>query len=445
MSVKNLDDLKLLIVIPAIRKARGFFDRIVTKATLWKPITAYQIASLSKRCKIKIIDENYEKIKYSSNFDLVAISAFTATAFRAYEIADEFMKRGVKVVLGGYHPSALPLEAKQHADAVVIGNAESIWNKVLENAAKDDLKPFYFSPPLKSIASPAARKGFMVGIEATRGCPYRCKFCSISNSHIGCNYVKKPIDRVIKEIKMAGKYFIFYDSSLTIDMKYTKELFRRLIHLNKKFACFGNINMLAADEELLRLASEAGCVAWAVGMETFSQDALTEVGKKNDLRKYKRAVSLVKDYGMNVIASLVFGFDNDDASVFSNTLERLYELGVDSIGVNILTPFPGTPLFEKLNNEHRILTYDWEKYDLYHVVYMPKRMSPWELLDGTKWIAEKFFSYRNIFDKFFKKSGIISKFSLLYHMIGSRLVYSGAFETSLKNIKMDFQYKLQID
>ena len=424
-----MDDLRLLIVIPAIRKARGFFDRIVMKATLWKPITAYQIASLSKGWKIKIIDENYERIKYD-DFDLVAVSTFTSTAFRAYEIADEFMKRGIKVVLGGYHPTALPMEAKQHADAVVIGNAEGIWNKVLDDAAKDDLKPFYFSPPLKSIASPIPMKGFIVGIEATRGCPYRCKFCSISNSQIGYRYVKKSVERVIEEIKMAGKYFIFYDSSLTINVNYTKELFRRLKHLNKKFACFGNVNMLASDDELLRLAAEAGCVAWAIGMETFSERALIEAGKKNDLRKYKEAVNHVKDYGMNVIASLVFGFDNDDVSVFSNTLEKLYEIDVDSIGVNILTPFPGTPLFEKLNNEHRILTYDWEKYDLYHVVYIPKRMSPWELLYGTKWVAEQFFSYHNIIDKFFKKSRIISKFALLYHMIGSRFVYSGAFETA---------------
>ena len=431
MNAKYLDDkLKILLVMPAIRKTKSMYDKLLMKLTLWKPLTLHQIAACS-RGNIKIVDENYEKIEYSKEYDLVGISTFTSTAPRAYKIADKFREIGTKVILGGYHPTALPEEAKMHADSVVIGNAEGIWENVLKDVAKNNLKPFYISPPLNEnkIPSPVRRKkSFIAGIEATRGCPYRCKFCSISNSPIGFRYTKKPIEQVIKEIESVGKNFIFYDSSLTIDISYTKELFRRLIPLNKRFACFGNVNALTRNDELLKMAQQAGCVAWAVGMEAVSQETLDAIGKRNDAKRYKEMVKKVKDYGMSVIASLVFGFDNEDASVFENTLDRLYEIGVDSIGVNILTPFPGTPLFDEFNSEGRIITYDWEKYDLYHVVYMPKRMSVEELYYGTRWIANQFFSFRNIFKKFFDDElPTIPKFSLLYHLITSRMVYMNEF------------------
>ena len=334
--------MKILIVIPAIKKKRSTYDLLLMRLTMWQSLTAYQIAALCKNSHVEIVDENYKKLKFDDNYDVVAISAFTATAPRAYEIADKFRNLGTKVVLGGYHPTALPEEAKQHADAVVIGNAEGIWNEVMKDASNGKLKPFYFSPP-SFLASPlfnGRRKGMIKGIEATRGCPYRCKFC------------------------------------------------------------FGNINVLARDEELLSLAREAGCITWAVGMESISEDALREAKKKNDTREYRKAVELIHEHGMAVITSLVFGFDNDDEKVFERTLETIYDLDIDSIGANILMPFPGTPLFKELKEQNRIFTYDWEKYDLYHVVHFPKRMEPEMLLDGIRWMIKQFFSYSNIF-KFF--------------------------------------------
>ncbi|MCD6473877.1 MAG: radical SAM protein [Thermoplasmata archaeon] len=298
--------MKILIVIPAIKKKRSTYDLLLMRLTMWQSLTAYQIAALCKNSHVEIVDENYKKLKFDDNYDVVAISAFTATAPRAYEIADKFRNLGTKVVLGGYHPTALPEEAKQHADAVVIGNAEGIWNEVMKDASNGKLKPFYFSPP-SFLASPlfnGRRKGMIKGIEATRGCPYRCKFCSISNSAIWEKYMEKPLEQVIEEIEKAGKYFVFYDSSLTIDIPYTKSLFKAMASLNKKFACFGNINVLARDEELLSLAREAGCITWAVGMESISEDALREAKKKNDTRKYRKAVELIHEHGMAVITSL---------------------------------------------------------------------------------------------------------------------------------------------
>ncbi|MCD6512591.1 MAG: B12-binding domain-containing radical SAM protein [Thermoplasmata archaeon] len=426
MNANNMDDLRILLVMPSIRKKRNLYDSLLMKATMWKPITLYQIAALSHG-RVKIVDENYENVDYSkySDHDIAGISALTATAKRAYEIADELRGHGIKVVLGGYHPTALPQEAKEYADSVVIGNAEGVWKNVLHDALLGKLKSFYFSPYIENIPSPSMQPGSIIqGIEATRGCPYRCKFCAISNTPIGGRYIKKPIEQVVKEIERVGKYFIFYDSSLTINTKYTKELFREIAPLNKKFACFGNINTLARDKELLKLASEAGCLAWAVGMESVEQSTLDEVGKANNVRLYREAVRKVKEYGMGIIASIVFGFDGDDEKIFERTYDMLCDIDVDSMGVNILTPFPGTPLFDEMKMEGRILTYNWDKYDLYHVVFMPSKMSPETLLEGTKWIANQFFKYSNIARRLFRGNmSLITRGALMHHLITSRLVY----------------------
>lgn len=439
MNVNNVDGLKILLVMPSIRERRSLYDKLLMRATMWKPITLYQIASLSKG-KAKIVDENYEEISYEKygDYDIAGISAMTATAKIAYKIADELREYGVKVILGGYHPTAMPLEAKKHADSVVIGNAEGVWNHILHDVSTKKLKQFYFSPSINKIPSPLKQPGnFIYGIEATRGCPYRCKFCAISNTPIGARYIKKPVEQVIKEIEMTGKNFIFYDSSLTINTNYTKELFKRIAPLNKRFACFGNINVLAKDEELLRLAGEAGCLAWAVGMESVEQSTLNKVEKRNNVRIYRDAVRKVREHGMGIIASLVFGFDGDDAGIFERTYDMICDMDIDSVGVNILTPFPGTPLFDEMEMEGRIITHDWDKYDLYHVVFKPLKMLPEELQEGVKWFADQFFSYSNIARKLLRGNmKLITRAALMHHLITSRLVYRNVFgEITLTNAK----------
>ncbi|HEC76144.1 MAG TPA: B12-binding domain-containing radical SAM protein [Thermoplasmatales archaeon] len=428
--------MKILLIMPSIKPDANLYEKLIMKFTMWSPLTLQCIASLTDDChELTIIDENYRKIRYSDNYDIVAISTFTSTALHAYEIADEFRRRCVKVVLGGYHPTALPEEAKKHADAVVIGEAEGVWKKILEDAEKDELNSFYISPANNSfISSPSSHyNGFFVmrGVEATRGCIYKCNFCSISNSPMGCRFRKKPVERVVKEIEsIKCRGFVFYDSSLTLDMEYTKELFREIKHLNKKFACFGNADALLRDEELLEISYNAGCVAWAVGFESVSPNTLKKIGKKsNKIEEYGKIVKKINDCGMALIGSFVFGFDDDTPDTFNHTLNMLYRWNIDSIGVNILTPFPGTPLFKKLESEKRILTKDWSKYDLYHVVFQPKKLTPQEIYDGINEITEDFFSLKNIIKKFFGKNfGIVTKSALLYHIISSKIVYKICFE-----------------
>jgi len=252
--------LKILVVQPRIRYNVSYIDRLLSRFSISPPFTLQQIEALTpEKHVVDIVDENRSKIKFSREYDLVGITCFTSNAFRAYEIVDEFRKRSVKVVLGGYHFSALPKEAKQHADAVLIGEAEEIWNQVLKDAENDALKNFYIGKPVEDIPYPKRRNfSLTASVQATRGCPNGCEFCALSKME-GGKYRKRKIEKIIEEIsQIKQKAIIFYDASLTIDISFTKELFNRMNELNKKFACFGNANMLK-DEKFLEIAREDAC------------------------------------------------------------------------------------------------------------------------------------------------------------------------------------------
>ncbi len=394
--------MKILLVQPAVKEKMGLFDHLLFRFSIFPPFTLQQISALTpEEHEVEIMDENRGRLKISGEYDLVGITCFTANAFRAYEIADEFRERGAKVVLGGYHPSALPDEAKEHADAVVIGEAEKIWNDLLKDAEKGELKPFYMgqADDLSNIPVPK-RDGFSLTatIQATRGCPNGCEFCALSKME-GRKYRKRAVKEVIKEIEgIKHKAIVFYDASLTIDMKYTKELFKEMKNLDKKFACFGNANMLK-DEEFLELAREAGCVLWSIGFETISQATMDKIGKRYKTREYPEIVRKIREYGMAVIGSFVFGFDEDTPDVFERTLAEIETWELDSAGFCILTPFPGTKLFDRLEKEERILTKDWRKYTTENVVFMPKNMEAEELEEGVRYISREFFSPLKIFKR----------------------------------------------
>jgi len=422
--------MKILLVMPSIKERVTLYDRFLMKFTMWESLTLRQIAACTpEKHDVTLINENHHHIRFSGDYDLVGISSMTATAPRAYEIADEFRAKGVKVVLGGYHPTAMPEEAKQHADAVVMGEAEEVWPQLLKDVEKGKLKPFYKGVS-RDIISPISNEGTIFGyVEASRGCINKCSFCAISSSLMG-KYRKKSIERVVKEVEsLKNKGFVFYDSSLTIDVNYTKELFRRIKDTGKKFACFGNANVLARNDELLSLAYDAGCVAWAVGFESLSQASMEMVRKKsNRVREYGRVVKKVNEYGMALIGSFVFGFEDDSPEIFDDTLDFLSRYDVDSIGANILTPLPGTPLFHKMEEEKRIMTRDWSKYDFYHVVYIPNLISPQQLYEGTKRVAEEFFSTEKIIKRLLgKKFDFVVKMAIAHHLFSSKIGYYRLF------------------
>jgi radical SAM superfamily enzyme YgiQ (UPF0313 family) len=398
--------MKLLILGENCLLNLSSFDKsIFSTFSFITSIYARQLAAVTPKKHTVEILENNEDINYNEELDAVHIHFKTATALKAYKIADKFKESGKTVILSGAHTSALPEEAKKHADSVIIGNAEYLWPIVIKDLEKDKLKSFYKIKdqidqiPLSSadIATSSDIK-IMGVVEATRGCPYKCDFCQESNILHGSNFRTRPIEDVIKEIKLLPQKFLFFcDVSMTIDVSYTKALFKRMKNLNKKFVCEGNVDVIAKDEELLKLSHEAGCIEWTVGFESFAQQTLDEAHKKtNKVDDFTLVVEKIHKYNMAILGNFIFGFDHDTLDVFEYTEERVNELGLDSARFAVLTPYPGTPLFQRLEEEGRILTRDWSKYTRKNVVFEPKNMSKDDLEKGFIKISSNFNSIPNI-------------------------------------------------
>lgn len=379
-----------------------FLDKtLLASFSILPTLNARQLAAITpKKHNVTVLNERYSKIDFEKNYDIVNINYTISTTPRAYEIAKEFRKRGITVVLSGFQASALPEEAKKYADSVLIGKGELNWLKLLEDFENKKLKPYY--KPIKydkSTSIPPTNidiPGFVItgAIEATRGCPYRCEFCPESNIASGSEFYTRPVDDVIKEIKsIPQKTLLFYDASLTINPSYTKDLFNKMKGLNKKFFCNGNSNVLANDKEFVKLSKDAGCVSWLIGFESISQNTINSIGKyTNKIEEYLQAVNNIHKNGMVVIGEFMFGFDTDTTDVFDETLKMIKELHIDIADFCILTPFPGTPLYNMLEKEGRILTKDWSKYNLKTVVFKPKNMTPEELRQGIIKSYSEFYS-----------------------------------------------------
>jgi len=397
--------MKILLIEQVKRTSQQgnqFLTRFLTTFSILPTLYIRRLAAITPDIhQTSILNERYSSLTINDEYDLVVIHFTTASSTRAYSIADQFQQIGVTVVLCGLHASALPKEALQHCDAILLGRGECNWLTLLEDIEKDHLSKIYPSEPVdkKTCQIPPTTivlPGFVImgGIEATRGCPYQCNFCPEGNTPGADRFYTRPVEDVIAEIKqIPQKIIMFYDASLTINVEYTKELFTKMKSLKKHFFCNGNIDILAHDESFVQLSKEAGCVGWLVGFESFHQKTLDAVGKiTNDINDYKKAINLIHSYNMIVIGDFMFGFDNDTTNVFDETLIMLEELQIDAADFTILTPFPGTPLFTRLQKEGRILTTKWEQYTMFNPVFQPKHMSPEQLQQGVQWLYEHFYS-----------------------------------------------------
>lgn len=403
--------MKILLVFPAVEHGQtSIKDKGSWTAKLFgNPIiTLPHIAAITpQEHEVKIVNENYNDIDFNEDADLIGITCYTMTAPRVYEIADEFRKRGKKVVLGGYHPTALPDEAIQHADSVILGWAEKSWPKLVKDVEKGTLQKFYGKnhdfdgdqiPPLRRDL--IVKNPLLGAVQWTRGCTNQCEFCAIS-SFCQNKVMRRSIETVVQEIKeMPNQLFLFHDPHLTSSPRYARELFREMIRqdVNKSWLANGTTNVLAkVDDDFLQLAREAGCLEWFIGFESVSQKALDGIKKThNKVSRFKKLVKRLHDHGMAVQGGIIFGFDEDTPEIFDLTLEKMHEFGIDVVEVNILTPYPGTPLFDRLEKAGRILTYDWSRYNQVDVVYQPKNMSPEELFNGARKVAKEFYSIPNV-------------------------------------------------
>jgi radical SAM superfamily enzyme YgiQ (UPF0313 family) len=395
---------------PVIVQDRGTLQaKFMANPELTLPAVA---ACIPPKHNIRIIHENYEDIDYSTKYDLVGISCFTMFAPQVYEIADKFRRLGVPVVLGGYHPTALPEEAKQHADSVVIGEAEESLPQLITDLEAGTLQPFYKANhlvPAKKI--PPLRRDLLIfhpitdGIGITRGCKHHCNFCSIT-SFYHHTYRERQIEDVIKEIKgLDRRVFLIHDANFTMDLNYTTNLLNAMIKagIRKKWLANGNINVLGENDDFLRLAHQAGCICWTIGFESISQECLDESQKKtNQVDRYPEYISAIRRHHMAINGLFMFGFDHDTPEIFDATIRELNSLEIDAGEFNIITPLPGTPLYTKMEKEKRILTRDWGKYTQTQVVFKPKCMTNDELYFGTRKVVKSFYATRTMHKRWFR-------------------------------------------
>jgi len=397
--------MKILLVIPHPGSKRSFLARFNYPSLTLKQL----VAITPPGHEIDIIDERYEPIDFSKHYDLVGISCLTYNSIRGYEVAAEFKKKGIPTVMGGYHATLMPHEAKRYVDSVVVGEGEYTWPKVVEDVGKGQLKPFYrpdkFIPPEEIPAANhdvGTYNPFSEPIQASRGCPTGCEFCAM-NVMEGRVFRGRPVDHLIEEMKSFKTRNIFFsDASLTVNPKYSKELFKGMAELNKKSEAFANVNVVSRDDEFLNLAKEAGIYNWYVGIESISQENINQAGKgTNKIEYYSKAIKKIRDHGMMITGFFMFGFDFDNTETFEKTLEKIYEWGFDEVSFSVITPYPGTRLYDRFEKEGRITCRDWSQYHEGKVNYKPTNLTERQIIDGMRMMALDFYSYPNIIKRSF--------------------------------------------
>lgn len=440
-STERSPSRRLLLVDPYPRN-NPYHLTASERRAVWFPklslpvIAAYTPESWS----VDLVDEAVQDVNFDHPCDLVGISVMTCYAPRAYEIATEFRKRGKKVVLGGVHPTYCPEEALQFCDAVVCGEAEDLWPEVIADFMAGSLQRTYkmtafpaldhYKSPRVELLSPDAYMTRQCSF-TTRGCHFDCEFCSVSPFN-GKTTRRRPVEEVIKELTQVkrwvcgelvdrmsndtlwnafltglrirlgiedGSIVAFVDDLHNSNRAYCRELWAALKPLNIKWGCQSTL-FLGDDEDMVKLAAESGCVSVFVGMESLDEGALAETNKPfNRVEKFSQEIKMFHDHGIMVNPGIVFGFDHDDESVFERAVEFLTKNQVELAYFNVLTPLPGTALFDRYNSAGRIFDRDWAKYDGKHVVYRPSRMTPEQLQEGFYWANHEFYSLSSIWKR----------------------------------------------
>jgi len=362
-------------------------------------------------CEVKIIDENVDPVDFDFPADLVAVSLMTPLAPRGYAIADRFRKKGIPVVIGGVHATMAPEEAARHADAVVVGEGELLWPEVIEDFRTGSLKKRYVRDrfaPLTSLPLPRRellKRGsylFRNTLQTTRGCPNDCDFCSVS-SFYGRTYRFRPVEEVIEEIKtLKGNLIFFVDDNIIGNRAYARELFENLKPLKRRWVSQATLN-LTRDRRLLTLARESGCLGLLVGFESLSQSILNNLGKTfYRVHQYREAIRILHDQGIGIQGSFIFGHDDDPPDSFDQVVDFCQDNKMDAVLFSLLTPFPGTRIFDRFLEEKRLLHFNWDKYDMNHVVFRPKQMTPEALERRFLGAYKKIYSLPSVVNRLFK-------------------------------------------
>ena len=360
---------------------------------------------------VKIVDEAFAPDDENEEVDLVGITVMTDLVLRAYTIGDAYRRRGVKVVMGGIHATVLPSEALRHADAVVVGEAEGVWPKLLSDATSAKMKKLYCANeatnpdriplPRRDLYPRPLQKGYSplaVGIETARGCPNDCEFCSIG-SVLGRQYRPRSVSEVIAEMEALNtRHLFFVDDNLALNRATARKLFEGMAPLGCRWAGQGPVS-LAEDVELLKLMRRSGCVGLLIGFESLQKRSQQRMKKTRNLKiDFSEAMRRFHGEGIGVLGAFIFGFDNEDKDVFDRTLEFMMKSRLDGIEVRILTPFPGTRLYKRLIEEGRLFVPDWwlHGYPPDTLLFQPRGMSAEELVEGFNRLNRQVYTYGSI-------------------------------------------------
>ncbi len=345
----------------------------------------------------ELIDENFQPIDFDRPYDLVAVTANTQQATRAYQIGEEFGRRGVPAVLGGIHATVLPEEAGRHFRSVAVGEAESVWPSILRDRQRGELKPLYRPEAAADLSlSPSPRYELLdrekyntIWVQATRGCPYDCSFC-VASKIFGNRYQVRPIEQVVGDIeRVKGRWqspnISFADDNMFVKRQYARDLIRELKGLNIRYFVQSDIS-IAEDDELLKSLQESNCGMIFIGFESVSAEALKGINRKRTkyryLDRYSSLIQKIQTMGIGVYGAFIVGFDQDTGETIERLGDFIASNHLYASQITILTPYPGSRVREQLAAEGRLLDRDWSHYNCTEVTFVPRQLSPGELQEA---------------------------------------------------------------
>lgn len=408
-----MKQFRLTLIHPCVGRWAG--DKNYIRSWQMEPLAPAVLAGLTpKDIDVRFYDDRLEAIPFDESTDVVAISIETYTARRAYQIATEYRQRGIRVVLGGFHATLCPDEASLYADAVIVGEAEGQWATVIDDARHGTLQRFYQQPQRPDLALMRLDRGIYEGkrylpitlIEAGRGCHFRCEFCAVQ-SYFGATQTRRPIDHILDEVRQTrkrGGFYFFVDDNITSNFEEGKELYRQLASQKIRWVSQASINA-AHDEEFLDLISKSGCEGLLIGFESLERETLRLMKKKFNTMGggYDVALANLRKFNIRLYATFVFGYDRDTAETFDHTVEFANRHKFYMAAFNHLTPFPGTPLYQRLKDNGQLLYDAWwmdPTYSYNKIPFKPALLEPEELQRLCIDARADFYSVPNILRRF---------------------------------------------
>jgi radical SAM superfamily enzyme YgiQ (UPF0313 family) len=400
--------MRLTLIYPSVGRKTGV---AYVRAWQMEPLSMAVLAALTPSdVDLRFYDDRMEPIPYDEPTDLVAISVETFTALRAYRIAHKFRARGVRVILGGYHVTLMPEEAGQQADSIVIGDAESVWSDVLNDVRHDRLQPIYCGSPGCPSRATFPRRDIFSGkkylnislIEYTRGCDFGCEFCSVSAFH-GARQHHRPACHVAREIEATGKRdFFIVDDNLVSRPERAHQLCRELLPLRVRWVGQASIHV-GRDPKLLAMLAKSGCRGLLLGLESLDPVNLRTMGKQwNAQARYAENLQAIRDRGLAVYGTFLFGYDNDDGDTVRESVRFARKHKLFLAAFNHLVPFPGTPLYRRLVAENRLPAEKWwldPGVRIGDVTFRPKKISAVELQELCLKARRDFYSYGSVLQR----------------------------------------------